>query len=665
MELRHILEILLRRKWIILAAFLSVFLTIVLGTMFVQPWYDAKAKVFLQKSTASSTLLSSLGMQGGNPVSTAYQDTDRADYVALAAIRPVAEKAIEQEHITREKTRAALMRKVPFLKPVFRALGINVEDTTKAMKAEDLIKRSLFSYFFPRPYVKVAQYETTDLIYFEAISTDPEQASKIANAMARAFVENEVMRIRQDYQGAKEYIKNNISFYKNEYAKALFALKEFKEREKTINLDAETADFIQQISDLRKSQKDLQLSLAETRTKYSPSHPAVIDIQNKIEETQKLIQQKMGKVFGSDKEKPDAALQGRANDSPVPPDAGTMTDLPQKSYRYAQLSLAVSVTQDIYNSLLKYSYQVGIAESIAVSNIYFVEEAVTPDRDDGTHKNPKVGLNGMIAAFLGILFGIGAGLFVEYIDDTIKTADDLKALKTITLLGRVARLRKKEPKLIDDVDPRSPLRETYRTIRSSIRYATLDKPMKTILVTSALMGEGKSTVAANIALASLHEGKKVLLIDGDLRRPMVHKYFGLDNSIGLTNYLVGDVGLESMIRQVGAGGLSVVTTGPIPPDPAKLVESKKMHLLLDSMKNAYDLIIIDSPPVLAAGDAAVLGALADGAIVVIESGQTSRRLFADMIESLKKANIDIVGGILNKVSGREGSYHYYYKYYRK
>ncbi len=685
MELRQILEILRRRKWIIINTFLAIFLTIVVGSLLIQPWYDATAKIFLQRSTASSTLLAGLGMQGvsATSASLSYSDTDRADYLALAVVSPVVDKVIEKEHVTRERIRAVLMRKLPFLKPIFRFFGVHVEDTVQVVKAEDLVKRSLVSFIFPRPYVGVEQYETTDIITFEAIATDPQQASSISNAMAKAFVENEVKRVSQDFKGAKEYLQNNIKTYRNEYVQALRALKEYKKRNKTVNLDQEVAEAIKEISDLKIAQRDLYLSLAETKTKFSPNHPAVIDIQNKIEQTKKMIQHKIDTIFGSATVNADPAVRDLASkavnvdgltehntgDSALSRDIVSLDDkilmnLPEKSYEYAQLSLTVTVTQNLYNSLLNYKYQVGIAESAALANIYIVETAKTPEIDDSRHKNPRVGLNSLIAVCLGMVFGIGAGLLVEYMDNTIKTADDLKSDKAVTFLGRIVKLRKKEPRLIDEMDPRSPLREIFRTIRNNIRFATLDRPVKILLVTSSIQGEGRSFIVSNIAISSVNEGKRVLIIDGDMRRPSMHSLFGLDNGTGLTSYLVGDASLQSILRQTRIEGLSVITTGPVPLDPAKLVESRKMHELLEDMKNVYDLVIVDSPPVFAAADALILGSASDGAIVVVESGRTTRQLYLDTEEALQKANINSVGVVLNKVAGREGSHLYYYKYYR-
>ena len=159
-----------------------------------------------------------------------------------------------------------------------------------------------------------------------------------------------------------------------------------------------------------------------------------------------------------------------------------------------------------------------------------------------------------------------------------------------------------------------------------------------------------------------NEGKKVLLIDSDMRRPGISNYFNLPKGPGLTNYMVGDAELKDIQQKTDIEGLSIILTGPIPPDPGRLIESHKLHNLIKDMETIYDLVIIDTPPVLAASDAIVLGGWTGGSIMVIASGRTSRSHFTDIIESFKRANINIIGAILNKVRGRTAAYYYYYRY---
>ncbi|MEK7774089.1 MAG: polysaccharide biosynthesis tyrosine autokinase, partial [Deltaproteobacteria bacterium] len=338
--------------------------------------------------------------------------------------------------------------------------------------------------------------------------------------------------------------------------------------------------------------------------------------------------------------------------------------LPKKSADYAQLQLSTTVTQDIYNSLLKYRYQMGMAESMAVSSIYLVEPAIAPDKADSKHRHPDLLLNMIIAIVLGAPFGISAALLLEYLDDSVNASDDVKALKNLTFLGSIFRLRKKEAKLINEADPRSPLRESLRTIRNSIRFATTDKPPRSMVVTSSVQDEGKSFFVSNLAILAAAEGKKVLLIDGDMRKPGLSAYFNVPRTIGLTNFLVGDADIESIRLESGVEGLSIIPTGPIPPDPARLVESKKMHQLIKDMEEAYDLVILDTPPILAASDAVIFGGCAGGVILLIESGKAKKKHISDTMDLLSKAGINVIGAVLNKVSTGRHSYYYYYQQYK-
>lgn len=728
MELRHILEILWRRKWIIINVFSAILLTIVIISLLIAPWYDSTAKLLLRKSSSASSALASIGLSSSGSSGASLSDTDRADYLALSSVRPVAERVISELGVKRERTRARIMRAIPGLKPLLKILGVDVTATEETMTAEVLLDGSLLSYIFPRPYVSVDQYESTDILEIETVSPDPEQAMQIANAMAKYFINDELKRAREDYAGAKTFSDKNIEKAKREYVDALNEVKKYKEQGKFVNLDSETTNIIQKISEFRKSVednellifklnasirniesqlksmpkyqktseqlkdndmisslkltlRDLYLSLAETKTKYTKDHPAVIDIENKISQTKELLQKEMQKIFSSETVSLDSVYQGlteklagyyadmagyESQNQALPIVIARyeteMMKLPEKVKQYSYLQLAVTVTQDVYDTLLKYQYQIGMAESMALSNIYIVEPAITADKKDSKHRHPSISLNVVIAILLGSTFGICAALFIEYLDDSIKSPVDVKTFKGITFLGSLVMLKKREKKLIDVMDPRVPLKEAFRTIRNSIRFATLDKPPKTIVITSSVEGEGKSFVASNIAISWAAEGKKVLLIDGDLRRPGVANYFALTGKLGLTNFLVGDADIKDIQQSSDVDKLTIITTGPIPPDPAKLVESRRMHQLVKEMEGIYDLIVIDSPPILAASDAIVYGTWTDGTLIVIESGRASRRHFSDIIELVKKANINVIGAVLNKVVGRETAY---YQYYRK
>ena len=214
--------------------------------------------------------------------------------------------------------------------------------------------------------------------------------------------------------------------------------------------------------------------------------------------------------------------------------------------------------------------------------------------------------------------------------------------------------------LITVDDPKSPITEQYRTIRTNIQFSSVDREMKTIVVTSAGAGEGKSTTIANLAVVFAQQGKKVLLIDADLRKPTVHYTFNYTNTFGLTNALTKQAELQEVIKESQEDNLFVLTSGPIPPNPAELLGSKAMEQLLKEVEKEFDMVLFDAPPLLAVTDAQVLASKCDGAILVVSSGRTETEQAVKAKELLEAANSHIIGVVLNNKKMDKGKDYYYY-----
>ena len=216
--------------------------------------------------------------------------------------------------------------------------------------------------------------------------------------------------------------------------------------------------------------------------------------------------------------------------------------------------------------------------------------------------------------------------------------------------------------LIVEREPKSPISEQFRTIRTNITYANIDNPIQSVLFTSATPSAGKSTMAANVAIAYAQAGKKTLLVDGDLRRPTTHYTFEMQNVIGLSTATINDLPLAEVVRDTRIDNLGVVTSGPIPPNPSELLSSNKMSVFIEKLKEQYDMIIIDSPPVLAVTDAQVLSQHTDGTILVTNVEDNSRDNVTQAKELLEKADANIIGVVLNnkKMDNKKDSYYYYY-----
>lgn len=223
-------------------------------------------------------------------------------------------------------------------------------------------------------------------------------------------------------------------------------------------------------------------------------------------------------------------------------------------------------------------------------------------------------------------------------------------------------VNKQRRSLITLMAPKSPISEQYRTIRTNIQFSTVDEAIRSIVVTSAAPGEGKTTTVSNLAVVFAQQGKKVLLIDADLRKPTTHYTFQIMNTKGLTNVLTKQIHFHEAVQETVMENLNILTSGPIPPNPSELLASNAMKQLLKEAYKLYDLVLFDSPPILAVTDAQVLANLSDGSIMVTSSGFTDKDVAVKAKELLEDAKSKLLGAILNNKQVNEKSYYYYYSY---
>lgn len=230
----------------------------------------------------------------------------------------------------------------------------------------------------------------------------------------------------------------------------------------------------------------------------------------------------------------------------------------------------------------------------------------------------------------------------------------------------MARKQKKNKKLskprmlIAKVKPKSPVSEQYRTIRTNILFSAVDEELHTLMFTSTAPGEGKSTTAANMAVVFAQQGKKVLLVDADLRKPTIHYTFNTMNIYGLTSVLTKQSTLEDAVENVGVENLSILTSGPIPPNPAEMLSSKTFEKFLENVKEQYDLVIFDTPPILAVTDGQIIANKCDGTILVVSAGKTEKQQAQRAKELLEKAKGKLLGAILNNKKQSQNHYYYYH-----
>lgn len=316
-----------------------------------------------------------------------------------------------------------------------------------------------------------------------------------------------------------------------------------------------------------------------------------------------------------------------------------------------------------YGNVLSQLEQIRLAEATSLDTLVVVEKAIIPK----VPVRPRVLMNTLLAAIVGAMLGLGAAFLIEYLDDSIKSPDDITRVSGLSTLGVIARHKQNgEATLITLENSRSPVTEAFRTVRTAIQFAGVDKPIRLLLITSSGPNEGKSTVAANLAVVMAQTGKRVVLLDADLRKPKQHKYWNVPNTVGLTGALFYKEEPEetaNLLEETPVEGLWVIPSGQKPHNPSELLGSQKMKRFLERLLLEYDTVIIDTPPSLVVTDPVILAPLTDGVIIVTETGVTSEQALAQTTEILQSVGAHIIGVVLNRFGGRNRKGYYYGAYY--
>ncbi|MEA3441023.1 MAG: polysaccharide biosynthesis tyrosine autokinase [Chloroflexota bacterium] len=329
-----------------------------------------------------------------------------------------------------------------------------------------------------------------------------------------------------------------------------------------------------------------------------------------------------------------------------------------QSVRQSQLQSTLALYQQIYSNLLNSYESIRLSRLRSTASIVQTHKANVPS----TPTQPQPVRDAALGAAIGVLLMGALVVLIEYLDDTIKTPEDINRildLPVIALIGEMESVNKKDnnPGVYVSDNPRSPITESFRTLRSNLEFAGVDKPLRSLLISSSSPGEGKTTVAVNLAAIIAQSGKKVMLVDADLRRPCTHKFLSIPNRAGLSEIFRDP---ESTIADVkyewGDPPFSIITSGALPHNPAELLGSEKMAQILDSLTKEYDIVLLDVPPFIVA-DAVVLSAKVDGVLLVIEPGKTKIDSGRAMLEQIEMSGARIVGVVLNPISRRRAQYY--------
>jgi len=459
-----------------------------------------------------------------------------------------------------------------------------------------------------------------------------------------------------------------------------------------------------QVTSLRNEMSQLEAKLIQNVAQHGEEHGAVKDLRKKLDALKSKLSSKVKELTSQSISVQDP-LQARQNivaelitlDSEI---TGyflkkneseklltiykeKLNSFPPKQLQFSKLKRNSTVLNQNYILLLQKLEEAKISFAVQVGKVQIVDYARLPG---------KSGQNQKRAILMGLIFGLGLGIAIafslEFIDNTIKTVNDIER-RNLTVLGIIPSIgeeqsqnksifsiisgkskssdRKLKRRLITREDPRSPVSEAYRSLRTSMLYSSsADKKIKSILISSAGPGEGKTTTVANLAITYANLGKKTLLVDTDLRRPVVHKVLEITKEPGVTDYLSGAMDdFDSLIQKTSIDNLFAVPSGIVPPNPSELLGSQKMANLIQKLEDEWDMILFDSPPLVAVTDATMISKSIDQIVIVVKVGHTDKKAFNHTITSLRNVRAPLGGVILNAVThkNRYGSYYYYYQYY--
>jgi polysaccharide biosynthesis transport protein len=399
--------------------------------------------------------------------------------------------------------------------------------------------------------------------------------------------------------------------------------------------------------------------------KLGTKHPDLLKITSAIELAQTKLQTEFAKVAQAMRNEYQASVaQEQALMAALDNQKGAALAMNQNAIEFGVLQREVESNRQIYDSLLQRAKETGVSGELRSSNIRIVDQAEVPSEAI----SPRKGLNLGLAALCGLLAALGFVFFFEYLDSRIKTPDEITAHLGVTFVGllpAIAQAGSKtaaEPLINSGVPPE--FTEAFRVVRTNVLFSSTDQGSRSLLVTSTCPGEGKSLVASNLAMSLGQIGQRVLLIDADMRKPRVHDIFDIPQEPGLSNLLVGNAKTSEALRKAGSSGLWLLPAGRIPPNAVELLGSQRFNDFLRSLTANFDWVVIDSPPVMAVADAAVVAHSASDVLFVVGAEMTARQAAQRAIERLQQARARLLGAVLNRVDLNRHAY-FYSQYYRR
>ncbi|MGC2742373.1 MAG: polysaccharide biosynthesis tyrosine autokinase [Candidatus Angelobacter sp.] len=685
-----------KRKWVIVSCLVLTVTAVTIVSLLMPRKYDAVARINLDFENANSLGLDQLGISAGSDATTKMETQIRIIGSETLAWNVVRQLRLDQkEQFTGQK----------LLSPA----------NADFEKIDDLRRANLLKAFHNALNVQLVP--KTQIIEVRFRNRDPRLAANIVNAISNAYIERSFKTKYEATMKASDWLAKQLDDLKDKTESLQASLTDYQKKAGILGTDENHNVIMSKLDELNRQQslaqadrivkearyrtaltadpelianlvpestlailhrQDAEITAQYTQlaAKFGPAYPKVQQTQKQLDQIHASIDHEVENISKRMETEYQAALKSEQMLT------AAFDKQKQEAYRmnndavkYAIMLRDVQSSRDLYEGLLKKLKEAGITAGLKSSYVNIVDPASTPVDP----AEPRVPLNIALGLLGGLLGGIAMAFVVENVDNSIRTPDDVEVQCALPSLGIIPTIEpagknghKQLPPgaLVPFVlpvalsQPKSPISEAYRALRTSLLLASAGAPPKVLVVTSASPGEGKTTTSVNTAIVMAQSGRKVLLVDADMRRPTSHMRFGVPNGNGLSACLAGTAVTEAATITVDVlPNLHVLPAGQIPPNPSELIGSDAMRRLLESWRADYDHIIIDSPPVLAVTDAVILATMADSVIVVARSGVTGSQSLCRARDILRKVHARIAGVVVNDLGLNSAGYADYYGNY--
>jgi polysaccharide biosynthesis transport protein len=697
----HLLDyliILRKHQWLILTFLLTVVTTVAIASFKMKPVYEAAARVEVDRESQSMS-----PFQDENSYDE-YMDTE--DYIETQA------KILQSETLALQTIKSLDLDRYPEFGGSATPSGLGQNGTTQQRPA--VLGPFLNS-------LSVTRVPNSRLIEVKFAAQNPQLAALVVNTHLQNYIEQNFRSKYQATTQASNWLSQELEELRLKVEKSEDARVAYERENQIWQIDEKQDITTQKLGDLSKSVTDAQTALAEKEAlyrtatsghvdslpavrdnlvvqdllkrksdldqsyaeisaQYGPNYPKVQRVVTQQQEVQADLAKARSRIVEGIREDYNTALSHvQILEQQLDNQKAEANDVAAKLVQYHILEHEAESNKQLYDGLLQKLKEATITAGLRSSNIRVVDPALVPT----TPARPQKARNILLSFLIGLVGGVGLALFREYLDNTLKSPDDIETLTglpSLTVVPSLPALNShngllKESaqapigprvELLSFAQPRSQISEAFRALRTSLLLSQAEHPPQVMLVTSALPREGKTTAAVNLAVTLAQLGDRTLLVDSDMRKPGVRRALNLPvvREAGLSSYLAGACSLEEAITPHPAiSNLLALVTGPIPPSPADLLSSYRMREAIADLRRRFKFVVIDSPPIMAATDAVVLSALTDGVLLVVRSGETPKEAFTRTRDILASVKCRLLGVVLNAVDSSAPDYRYSYRYY--